>query len=91
MGVKVIKAVIKHRLDIVFTPKIGEISFYMLKDHFVDIYRAEEGSTVLETIEKFRNHQSEPITAPHPAEESEIGRQNADQFGSPGTSGIKED
>ncbi len=74
VGIKVINAVIKHGLDIVFTPKIGEISFYMLKDHFVDIYRAEEGTTVREVIEKFRNNQSEPITAPHPAEESEVGR-----------------
>ncbi len=80
VGVKVIKAVLKHRLDIVFTPKIGEISFYMLKDHFVDIYRAEEGATVREVIDKFRNNQSEPLTAPHPAEESEIGRQNADHL-----------
>ena len=39
VGIKVINAVIKHRMDIVFTPKIGEIAFYMLKDHFVDIYR----------------------------------------------------
>jgi len=74
VGIKVINAVIKHRLDIVFTPKIGEISFYMLKDHFVDIYRAEEGSTVREIIEKFRNNQSEPITVPHPAEESEVSK-----------------
>jgi len=78
VGIKVINAVIKHRLDIVFTPKIGEISFYMLKDHFVDIYRAEEGATVREVIEKLKNNQSEPLTAPHPAEESEVGRQNAD-------------
>jgi cation diffusion facilitator family transporter len=80
VGVKVIKAVLKHRLDIVFTPKIGEISFYMLKDYFVDIYRAEEGATVREVIDKFKNNQSEPLTAPHPAEESEIGRQNADHL-----------
>jgi cation diffusion facilitator family transporter len=78
VGVKVINAVIKHRLDIVFTPKIGEISFYMLKDHFVDIYRAEENATVREVVEKFRNNQGEPLTAPHPAEESEIARQKAD-------------
>jgi cation diffusion facilitator family transporter len=75
VGIKVINAVVKHGMDIVFTPKIGEIAFYMLKDHFVDIYRAEEGLMVGEIIEKFRNNQSEPITAPHPAEESEIGRQ----------------
>ena len=75
IGVKVIKAVIKHDLDLVFTPKIGEISFYMLKDNFIDIYRAEAGSTVREMIERYRNGEIEPITEPHPAEESEIERQ----------------
>lgn len=78
VGIKVINAVIKHNLDIVFTPRIGEIAFYMLKDHFVDIYRAEEGLTVREIVEKFRNNQIEPITTPHPAEESEIMRKTND-------------
>ena len=75
VGVKVIKAVIKHNLDIVFTPKIGEISFYMLKDNFVDIYRAEAGSTVRKVLEQYGNGEIEPITAPHPAEESEVEKQ----------------
>jgi cation diffusion facilitator family transporter len=75
VGVKVIKAVIKHNLDIVFTTQIGEISFYMLKDNFIDIYRAEAGSTVREVIEQYRNGKIEPIRAPHPAEESEVEKQ----------------
>jgi cation diffusion facilitator family transporter len=75
IGVKVIKTLIKHDLDLVFAPKIGEISFYMLKDNFIDIYKAEEGSTVREIIERYRNREIEPITKPHPAEESEIERQ----------------
>ena len=78
IGVKVIKAVIKHNLDIVFTPKIGEISFYMLKDNFIDIYRAEAGSTVREIIEQYRNSEIEPLTIPDPSEESEMKRQKAD-------------
>jgi cation diffusion facilitator family transporter len=77
IGVKVIKAVIKHSLDIVFTSKIGEISFYMLKDNFIDIYRAEAGATVRGVLEQYRNGEIEPITAPHPAEESEIERQKS--------------
>jgi cation diffusion facilitator family transporter len=75
IGVKVIKAVIKHSLNLVFTPKIGEISFYMLKDNFIDIYRAEAGVTVHELLKRYRNGEIEPITAPHPAEESEIEQQ----------------
>uniref|UniRef100_A0A7C3EC97 Dinitrogenase iron-molybdenum cofactor biosynthesis domain-containing protein n=1 Tax=Gracilinema caldarium TaxID=215591 RepID=A0A7C3EC97_9SPIR len=75
VAVKVIHAVLRHQLDVVFTPRIGEIAFHMLKDHFVDIYRAEEGTTVRQVIESFMKKESEPIAHPHPAEESEIGRQ----------------
>lgn len=74
VGLKVIKAVIKHDLDLVFTAKIGEISFHMLKDNFIDIYKAETGSTVLETIERYRNGEIGPLTEPHPAEDSEVGK-----------------
>jgi predicted Fe-Mo cluster-binding NifX family protein len=47
----------------------------MLKDNFIDIYKAEAGSTVREITERYRNRDIEPITKPHPAEESEIERQ----------------
>jgi len=70
-GIKVIKAVIKYKIDVLFTSRIGEISFYMLKDNFVDIYRAEEGLSVREIIEKYRNNQIERIaSATHSAEEA---------------------
>jgi len=75
IGVKVIKAVIKHKLDLVFTAKIGEISFHMLKDNFIDIYRVNAGETVREIIERYRKGEIEPIVAPHPTDESEIERQ----------------
>jgi len=39
------------------------------------IYKAEAGSTVRENIEQYRNGEIEPITVPHPAEESEVERQ----------------
>lgn len=75
IGLKVIKAVIKHKLDLLFTYKIGEISFYMLKDNFVDIYKVEEGLSVKEIIAKYRNHQLDQIALPtHSVEESLIIR-----------------
>jgi predicted Fe-Mo cluster-binding NifX family protein len=52
IGMKVIKAVVKYKLDLLFAVRVGEISFYMLKDNFVDIYQAEEGISVSELIEK---------------------------------------
>ena len=75
IGVKVIKTVIKHNLDIVFTARIGEISFHMLKDNFIEVYRVKEGETVRDVIERYYKSETEPITSPHPAEESEVEQQ----------------
>ena len=72
VGLKVIKVIIPYKLDLLFTSQIGEISYHMLKDNLVDIYKAEEGHTVRQTIEKYRNHQVEQITAPiHSIEEAQ--------------------
>jgi len=74
IGVKVIKTIIRYKLDLLFTSKIGEISFHMLKDNFVDIYRVEEGLSVQDIIERYRNGQIKPLTTPtHPVEESQAG------------------
>ena len=73
IGLKVIKAVIHYKLDVLFTPQIGEISFYMLKDNFVDIYKIHDGLKVSEVIEKYRNHQLEKIISPtHTIETSQV-------------------
>jgi len=72
IGVKVIKAVIRYKLDLLFTSRIGEISFYMLKNSFVDIYKVKEDCSVQDVIDKYRNPQVEQITAPtHCVEESQ--------------------
>jgi len=72
IGIKVIKAVIRYKLDILFTSQIGEISYYMLKENYVDIYKVEEGLTVAEIIEKYHKKQVEALSMPtHPVEESE--------------------
>ncbi len=73
IGIKVIKAVINHKLDLLFTSHIGEISFYMLKDNFVDMFKAEEGLSVREIIERYRKNQIEQITTPtRSVEESRV-------------------
>jgi len=72
IAVKVIKVIIKHDLDIVFTTKIGEIAFHMLKDNFIDIFGTEEDITVGEVVKQFREGRLQMIAGPHPAEESEI-------------------
>jgi len=71
IGLKVIKAVIKYRLDLLFRSRIGEISFYTLKDNFVDIYKIEEGCSVRKVLEQYRNNQLEQVTTPtHSIEDS---------------------
>ena len=52
---------------------IGEISFHMLKDSFIDVYKVEEGLSVKEVIEKYQNNQITQITtSTHSVEESQI-------------------
>ena len=73
IGLKVIRAIVKYKLDLLFTANIGEISFYMLKNNFVDIYKVEEGYSVKEVIEKYYNKQLKQIVAPtHQIEESQV-------------------
>jgi len=73
VGIKVIKAVIDYKLDVLFTNRIGEISFHTLKDNFVDIYQIEADTTVKEVIERYRRGELKKITAPtHQLEESEV-------------------
>jgi cation diffusion facilitator family transporter len=73
VGIKVIKAIIKYKIDLLFTSRIGEISFYMLKDNFVDIYKAEEDSSIKEIVEKYHNNQIEQISSPtHSVEETHV-------------------
>ena len=73
VGLKVIKKVIGYKLDLLFTSNIGEISFYMLKDNFVDIYRIEEEQTVQEVLDKYRNGLLEKVVSPiQILEESQI-------------------
>ena len=72
IGIKVIKEVIKYKLDVLFTSQIGELSFYMLKNSFVDIYRIEEGKTVREVVERYRSKDLERILKPtHSLEDSQ--------------------
>jgi predicted Fe-Mo cluster-binding NifX family protein len=72
IGIKVIKHIIKYKLNILFTRQIGELSFYMLKNSFVDIYQVEENDTVKQVINKYFNKELKEITSPtHSLEESQ--------------------
>ncbi len=72
VGLNVVKALINFNIDVIFTNQIGEISFYILKDNLVDIYRIDEKDITLNDIIKmFIGGKLTKITAPtHPAMES---------------------
>ena len=71
IGVKIIKALIPSGLAVLFTRGIGELSFYMLKENFIDIYSVDEELTVRDIIQAYRENQLSRLTSPtHLLEES---------------------
>ncbi len=71
IGLKVVKAVIDHPIDLIFTAKIGEISFYRLRDNFVDMFQAVENQTVQEVIDRYHAGLLPQLTRPtHSVEQS---------------------
>ena len=48
VGLSVVKVIVNYGLDMLFTSQIGEISFYMLKENFIDIYKIPETPLTVE-------------------------------------------
>ena len=72
IGVKIVKALIPSGLDLLFTRAIGELSFNMLKENFVDIFSVDEELSVREIIQAYRENRLSRLTSPtHSLEESE--------------------
>lgn len=71
IGVKIVRIITDYKIDLLFTSNIGEISFHMLKENFVDIYRVEENLSLRELFELYRVKGVQHLKAPtHSAEES---------------------
>ncbi len=71
IGMKVIKTILMQKVDVLLTPRIGEISFYMLKDNLVDIYKVAEDQTLREILTRFQKKLLPSITHPtHSVDES---------------------
>lgn len=72
IGVKIIKALLPCGVNLLFTRGIGELSFYMLKENFIDIYEVPEELSVAEIVGAHRKGRLARLTTPtHPLEESE--------------------
>lgn len=75
IGVKVARVIVKYKIGLLLTSNIGEISFHVLKDNLVDIYKTKEGLSVNEIINSYRLNQLQPLTGPtHSVEESQVSR-----------------
>jgi cation diffusion facilitator family transporter len=77
IGLNVVKVIINYDLDMLFTNKIGEIAFYMLKENFIDIYLIkDENFTVKNVIELYRKNELTQLLNPtHTVEEAEVETQ----------------
>lgn len=72
IGLHVVKVLVNYDLDMLFTSKIGEISFSLLKENFIDIYQLEnENLTVKQVVELYQeNKLSRLLTPTHSVDES---------------------
>ncbi|MGB7294515.1 MAG: cation diffusion facilitator family transporter [Candidatus Aminicenantales bacterium] len=74
IGLNVVKVILHYDLDMLFTNRIGEIAFSMLKENFIDIYQIQdEKLTVKTVIELYRQNRLTRILTPtHSIEDSEV-------------------
>lgn len=75
-GIKIVKQLIKNKVDILFTSGIGEIPFYMLRENYIDVFEIRDGFTVREAIDKYLAVQLKEIKNPtHTVEDTRKGHQ----------------
>lgn len=76
VGLNVVKSLINFNVDIIFTSMIGEISFYILKDNMIDIYKIEDDEkTIKDVIDAFLGGKLNKITNPtHSVDERMVSK-----------------
>ncbi len=81
IGLNVVKRIVDYKIDIMIVSNIGEISFHMLKNNYVDIYQAEEGITVKEIVKSYQQHKLTSIEEPtHLAKKSQFAEANVQRI-----------
>ena len=56
---------ISQKFNLLFISSIGEISFYMLKNSFVDIFKIDREITIKEIIDPYLKDKLETIVEPN--------------------------
>ncbi|SMD01658.1 cation diffusion facilitator family transporter [Desulfocicer vacuolatum DSM 3385] len=75
LGVKTSRSAIEYETDILFAASIGEISFHILKSNMIDVFKAEAGKSVKETIDDYYTKKLTRLEQPvHLIEESQISK-----------------
>lgn len=69
VGVKVIKAILRHGVDVVITAQVGEISYSILRENFAELFQGEEDVVVSEIVRRYQAGKL-PRVHPHPMEAS---------------------
>lgn len=65
IGLCVVKSLVDYNIDLIFTNRIGEISFYILKDNIIDIYLVESSDvSIADVVEQFLKGKLKKITKP---------------------------
>lgn len=64
VGVNVVKSIIDYKINLLFVSSIGEISFHMLKNSYVDIIKIDREMSVKEIIRLYKENKLDPITRP---------------------------
>jgi cation diffusion facilitator family transporter len=78
IGVKVARITVLYAIDLLFTSRIGEISFHMLKDQLVDIFQAKEGHSIREVIDLYHLNRLKPLISPtHTVEDAQVSQVTA--------------
>lgn len=64
IGLNVAKAMIEYPIHLLFVSKIGEISFHLLKNHYIDIFKVDKEMTIKEIIALYNVNKLAPIIEP---------------------------
>lgn len=65
IGLNAVKSILVHPVNLLFVSQIGEISFHMLKNHYVDIFRAEPQMKAGQIIDLYKKNRLIPIIRPN--------------------------
>lgn len=65
IGLNAAKSILVYQVNLLFVSQIGEISFHMLKNHYVDIFKAEPQMKAGQIIDLYIKNRLHPILQPN--------------------------